>query len=104
MSLLICSYRYCYKHFFLQCHFLDLACKDVYLHFCLMYNIGISKLIKKTVMNITKNNQIYKISDSDNKWVAKLDYGNLQATFDIPKNVCKTFDKLKEYILSNDIF
>ena len=55
-------------------------------------------------MNITKNNQIYKISDSDNKWVAKLDYGNLQATFDIPKNVCKTFDKLKEYILSNDIF
>lgn len=55
-------------------------------------------------MNITKNNQIYKITENDNNWVAKLEYGNLQATFDIPKNMCKTFDELKEYILSSEIF
>lgn len=69
-----------------------------------MYNIGTRKLVKETVMNITKNNQIYKITENDNNWVAKLEYGNLQATFDIPKNMCKTFDELKEYILSSEIF
>lgn len=55
-------------------------------------------------MDIIKNGSIYTATESKNKWKVSKDSGKLTVSVDIPKEICKTPDELREYVLSNDLF
>lgn len=55
-------------------------------------------------MYITKNGEIYFVTECRDKWTVKADGGKLSVAFDVSKNICKTFEELQEYVLKNDLF
>ncbi len=55
-------------------------------------------------MNIAKGNKIYNITEHINKWIVKSASGKLSISFDVSKELCKTEDELREYVLSNEMF
>lgn len=55
-------------------------------------------------MYITKNEKNYSVNEHRDKWTVKADGGKLSVAFDVSKNICKTFEELREYVLKNDLF
>ena len=55
-------------------------------------------------MTIVKGDSVYLVTESSTKWTVKKDGEKLSVSFDVPKELCKTEDELREYILSNDLF
>ena len=55
-------------------------------------------------MTIAKENTVYTVTESTDKWKVSNDSGKLSFSVDIPKELCKTWDELREYVLSNNIF
>ncbi len=55
-------------------------------------------------MIILKNDYKYIVKESTSKWIVEKKSDKLSVVFDISKEICKTEDELKKYILSNDLF
>ena len=55
-------------------------------------------------MYITKNGKEYSVTEYRDKWTIKSDSGKLSVAFDVSKNICKTSEELREYVLKNDLF
>ena len=55
-------------------------------------------------MYITKNGKEYSVTEYRDKWTVKSDSGKLSVAFDVSKNICKTSEELREYVLKNDLF
>lgn len=53
-------------------------------------------------MEIIKGDTVYRVSESSNKWTVKRDSGKLSVSFDVSKELCRTEQELREYVLSND--
>ncbi len=53
---------------------------------------------------IKKNDKTYNITECIGKWVIKSASGKLSVSFDVSKEICKTEDELRNYILSNEMF
>lgn len=54
------------------------------------------------IMLIEKYNKTYTVSEINNKWVVKSANGKVSFSVDISKDVCKTFEELKDFIKSNN--
>ena len=59
---------------------------------------------KEGVMNIIKGDSVYTVTESRDKWKVSKDSGKLSLSVDVSKELCKTWDELREYVLSNDLF
>lgn len=55
-------------------------------------------------MVIVKNNVNYIVSELQNKWKVSTAINGMPIDYEVSKNDCATFDELKAYILSCDIF
>ncbi len=55
-------------------------------------------------MIIVKGNSAYIILESSSKWTVKKESEKFSIAFDISKEICKTEDDLREYVLSNELF
>ena len=55
-------------------------------------------------MNIIKGDSVYTVTESRDKWKVSKDSGKLSLSVDVSKELCKTWDELREYVLSNDLF
>ena len=55
-------------------------------------------------MNIVKNNDNYSVSETVTTWTVKNKIGNVEVVYKIKKSDCPTFEKLKKYVLENDLF
>lgn len=55
-------------------------------------------------MTIAKGDSIYTVTESRDKWKVSKGSGKLTISVDVPKELCKTGDELREYVLSNDLF
>ncbi len=53
-------------------------------------------------MTINKNDKIYTVVESSDKWIVKLNNGKFAVSFDVSKSICSNEDELCKYILSND--
>ncbi len=52
-------------------------------------------------MEIVKGDTVYKISESSKTWTLKKERDKLSVSFNVPKELCKTEQELREYVLSN---
>lgn len=52
-------------------------------------------------MEIVKGNTVYKISESSKTWTVKKESDKLSVSFNVSKELCKTEQELREYVLSN---
>lgn len=55
-------------------------------------------------MQVVKNGIIYNVNELQNKWKISTSINNMPIDYEISKNDYATFDELKAYILSCDIF
>ena len=55
-------------------------------------------------MVIQKGEAAYFVRESEKKWTLKKEIGKITVSYSVPKTVCSTFDDLREYVLTNDIF
>ena len=55
-------------------------------------------------MTIVKGDSVYIVTELRDKWKVSKDSGKLSLSVDVPKELCKTEDELREYVLSNDLF
>ncbi len=55
-------------------------------------------------MLVTKNNKDYTVKETVTKWVVSIENGKLSVAYDIPKDICETFEELQEYVLKDELF
>lgn len=56
-------------------------------------------------MEIVKGDTVYKVSESLKNWTIKKENDKLSVSFNVSKELCKTEQELREYVLSdNEIF
>ena len=55
-------------------------------------------------MQITKNGKEYSVSEYRDKWTVNTNSSKLPVAIDESKNICKTSEELREYVLKNDLF
>lgn len=55
-------------------------------------------------MIIEKNGKTYTVTESRDKWKVSADSGKLALSVDVPKEICKTTDDLRNYIMNNNLF
>lgn len=55
-------------------------------------------------MYITKNGKEYSVTEYRDKWTVKSDSDKLSVAFDVSKNICKTSEELRKYVLKSDLF
>lgn len=53
-------------------------------------------------MVIEKNGKYYTATETSSKWTVKTENGKVSVFFEVPKDLCKTEDELREYVLTND--
>lgn len=53
---------------------------------------------------IKKGDTVFTVLEFANKWKVNADNGRITLEYNVPKELCATFDELRDYILSNDIF
>ena len=51
-----------------------------------------------------KNGKKYEITEKKNGWAVVWERGSVKAEFIIPKEICKTDNDVREYILSQSMF
>ena len=52
-------------------------------------------------MVIEKNDKVYTVTESRDKWTVKTEDGKLSIAFDVSKELCPSVDELREYVLNN---
>lgn len=52
-------------------------------------------------MEIIKGDTVYRISESPKTWTVKKESDKLSVSFNVSKELCKTEQELREYVLSN---
>lgn len=52
-------------------------------------------------MEITKGDTVYKVSENSKNWTVKKESDKLSVSFNVSKELCKTEQELREYVLSN---
>lgn len=56
-------------------------------------------------MKIMKGDTVYNVSENSKSWIVKKESDKLSVSFDISKELCKTEQELREYVLSdNELF
>lgn len=55
-------------------------------------------------MEVKKNNHLYSIIEKKNIWSIKQETPKFSVSLNIPKEICKTADETKQYILENKLF
>ena len=55
-------------------------------------------------MEISKGENTYAVTELRDKWRVSKEGGKLSLSFEVPKELCKTWGELQEYILSTDLF
>lgn len=55
-------------------------------------------------MIIEKNGTIYIATEFIDKWTVKAETGKLLVAYNVSKELCRTADELREYILQNELF
>lgn len=55
-------------------------------------------------MIITKDDKTYAVKESAAKWTISTESGKLAVSYDVSKEICKTADELREYVLNNELF
>lgn len=55
-------------------------------------------------MIIEKNGKIYTVAETNSKWSLKSDSGKISIVYDVPKEMCKSEEELRDYVLTNDVF
>lgn len=55
-------------------------------------------------MIITKNDKIYNVKEFEKKWVVSTTIDKVAISFDVSKDLCKTDNDLRDYVLNNDTF
>ena len=55
-------------------------------------------------MVIKKNEKVYTVTENKSTWTVKADSGKLSVAFSVSKELCKTSEALKEYVLSEEAF
>ena len=55
-------------------------------------------------MIIEKGERVYDVTESGSKWVVKTGNGKLSVVFDVSKELCKTEEALREYVLTESTF
>lgn len=55
-------------------------------------------------MEILKGDSAYKVTELKGKWRVSKDSDKLSLSVDVPKELCNTWDELREYVLSTDLF
>mgnify|MGYP007043623883 CR=1 FL=1 len=55
-------------------------------------------------MVIVKNDKNYIISELQNKWKVSTIINGMSVDYEVSKSDCATFDDLKAYVLSCDVF
>ncbi len=55
-------------------------------------------------MKITKGEITYCISEQSDKWIVKRASDCVTVKYEIPKEICATESKLRDYILENEMF
>lgn len=53
-------------------------------------------------MEITKDDNTYRIKENEKSWTVEKESDKLSVSFNVPKNICKSEQELRNYILSND--
>lgn len=53
-------------------------------------------------MEIVKSDTIYRVTETPKHWTVKRESGKLSVSFDVSKELCKTEQELREYVLSNN--
>lgn len=52
-------------------------------------------------MEIIKGDTVYKVSENSKNWTVKKESDKLSVSFNVSKELCKTAQELREYVLSN---
>lgn len=55
-------------------------------------------------MVIEKQNKSYTVNECKNHWTVKHSVSGLSVSYKIEKDLCKTKDELRNYVLSNEMF
>ncbi len=55
-------------------------------------------------MIISKGDRLYRVKEETKKWAVTKEEGMLTVVFEVPKELCKTEEALREYVASNDLF
>lgn len=55
-------------------------------------------------MEILKDNRVYTVKESENKWTVKQENGKLSVSYEVSKELCETEQKLREYVQNSDLF
>ena len=55
-------------------------------------------------MEILKGESAYTVTELKGKWRVSKDSDKLSISVDVPKELCNTWDELREYVLSTDLF
>ena len=55
-------------------------------------------------MTITKGDSVYIVTELRDKWKVSKGSGKLSLSIDVPKDLCKDENELREYVLSSDLF
>lgn len=54
--------------------------------------------------NVRKNEKVYTVKECNDHWNVSTVIGKLSVSYQIPKDVCATFEALKQYIESENMF
>lgn len=52
-------------------------------------------------MEITKGDTVYEVSENSKNWTVRKKSEKLSISFNVSKELCKTEQELREYVLSN---
>ena len=55
-------------------------------------------------MEIKKKGKVYEIKETVKQWTIKTTASKLGVNYNVPKEICETFEDLKKYIAENDLF
>lgn len=55
-------------------------------------------------MSIIKNDISYHVDELSDCWKICADLGKISVCYKVPKNECKTYDDVNEYVQNSDLF
>lgn len=53
---------------------------------------------------VQKNDKTYTVKECKNHWNISTEIGKLSVSYQVPKDMCATFEELKQYIESENMF
>ncbi len=55
-------------------------------------------------MRIEKDGRVYVVTETAKQWNIKTDASKMGVFYNIPKEICETFNDLKRYVAENELF